>query len=127
MTVEHDLFREEGFVMLHAGVVDTGHVGCREHAHHARHLQRRPRAQGSDPAVCLRHLDRIGVQHVLGALHQVIGVERAAGDMQAGALMRQRKAYHRLLGTVGQLAHDLTASVVCAYSLSRLWPSMAER
>ncbi len=127
VAVEHDLVGEERLVVLHPGVVDTGHVGAGQDADHAGHGERGGGAQRGDPAVGLHDLDRVGVQHVLGALDQVVGVERGARDVLVGALVGHRDADGRLLGTLGQVAHDGTASVVWAYSFSRLWPSIAER
>lgn len=127
MAVEHDRVGEERLVVLHSGVVDTGYVGTGQDADHARHGERGLGAQRDDPAVRLHDLDRVGVQDVLGAVDQVVGVQRGAGDVQGGTLVRHRDADDRLFGAFGQMAHDDTASVVCAYSFSRLWPSIAER
>lgn len=127
VTVEHDLVGEQRLVVLHAGVVDAGHVGDGEHADHAGHGERGLGTQCGDLAPGLHDLDRVGVQRVLGAVHQVVGVERGTGDVQDRTLVRHGDADYGLLGTLGQMAHDDTASVVCACSFSRLWPSMAER
>lgn len=120
VSVEHDLVGEERFVVLHPGIVHAGHVGTGQYADHTRHGERGPGAQRGDAAVGLHDLDRVGVQHVLGAVHQVVGVERGAGDVQAGALVGHRKADDGLLGTLGQMTHDDTASVDRAYSFNRL-------
>ncbi len=127
VAVEHDLVGEERLVVLHAGVVDAGDVRAGQDAHHAGHGEGGAGAHRGDPAAGLHDLDRVGVQDVLGALHQVVGVQRGAGDVLDGALVRHRDADDGLLGTLGQVAHDGTASVVCAYSFSRDWPSIAER
>ncbi|MFK4598676.1 hypothetical protein RKD30_005343 [Streptomyces pristinaespiralis] len=75
-----------------------------------------------------RHdLDRVRVQYVLGALHQVVRVERGTGDVLDGTLVRHRDTDDGLLGTLGKMTHDFAASGVCACSFSRLWPSIAER
>ncbi len=123
VAVEHDLVGEQRLVVLHPGVVDAGHIGAGQHPDHTGHLERGSGAQRGHPAVGLHDLDRIGVQDVLGAVHQVVGVERGAGDVQTGGLVRHGDADDGLLGALGQLAqlaHDGTASVVCAYSFSRL-------
>ncbi len=127
VAMEHDLVGEQRLVVLHAGVVDAGHVGNGQHTDHTGHGERGLGTQRGDPAPGLHDLDRVGVQRVLGAVHQVIGVQRGAGDVQHGTLVRHGDADHRLLGTLGQMAHEDTASVVCACSFNRLWPSMAER
>lgn len=127
VAVEHDLVGEQRFVVLHPGIVDAGHVGTGQHADHTGHGERGLGAQRGDPAVGLHDLHRVGVQYVLGAMDQVVGVERGAGDVQDCALVRHRDADGRLFGALGQMTHDDTASVVCAYVFSRLWPSIAER
>ncbi len=127
VAVEHDLVGEERFVVLHAGVVDPGHVGRGQYADHAGDGERGPGAQRGDAAAGLHDLDRVGVQHVLGAVHQVVGVERGARDVQVGALVRQGDADDGLLGTLGQVAHEDTVPVVRTYSFLRLWPSISAR
>ena len=68
-----------------------GHVGGGEHPDDARARRSAGAAsQRGDPGVRVRRLHRVGVQDVLGAAHQVVGVERVAGDVQRGALVRAR-------------------------------------
>jgi hypothetical protein len=38
----------------------------------------------------------VGVQHVAGAMHEVVGVERVPGDVQGGTLVRQCLPDHRV-------------------------------
>ncbi len=127
MAVEHDLVGEQRLVVLHAGVVDAGHVGNGQHTDHAGYGERGPGAQRGDPAVGLHDLDRVGVQHVLGPVDQVVRVERGAGDVQVGALVRHRDTDDGPFGAFGQPAHDDAPRVVCANSFGRLWPSIAQR
>ena len=127
VAVEHDLAGEQRLVMLDPGIVDPGNVRRGEHADDPGHGERRVGAQPGDPAVRMRDLHRVGVQHVLGAFHQVVGVERLAGDVQGRALMREREPDGRVLGSFRQGTHADTSSGLSAYSLRRLWPSMAAR
>nr|BFE73668.1 hypothetical protein GCM10020092_069690 [Actinoplanes digitatis] len=120
---EHHLVREERLVVLDAGVVDTGHVGGGEHADHAGHAQRRFDPQRGDPGVCPRHLHGVRVQHVLGPVDQVVGVQRRAGDVQRRALVRYRDPDGAVLRPLRELAHDPAS----AYSFSRLCSSIAAR
>jgi hypothetical protein len=46
--------------------------------------------------VRIHDLDRISVQHILRAQHQIVGVERVSGHVQRGALVRDRDADRRL-------------------------------
>ena len=87
---EADLRREERLVVLHARVVHAGHVGGGEHAHHARHAERGLRAQRRHARVRVRRLHRVGVQRAGVPVHQVVRVQRQAGDVQVGALVRHR-------------------------------------
>ena len=89
-------------------------------------------AQAGHPGVRVRRLDRVGVQHAVHPLDEVVGVERRAGDVQGGALVRQGPPDDGALGSLGEGAHAGTpcpASVVLveAHSLRSDWPSMAAR
>ncbi len=130
VAVEAHLVGEERLVALHPAVVDAGHVGGGEHPHHPRHVVRRLDAQRGDPGVRVGRLDRPGVQAVLGAEDQVVGVERRAGDVLGGALVRDLQADDRVGGALGQPAHA-DAPVVRAASRSQsrssVVPSIAER
>ena len=119
VAVEHDLTGKQRLVVLDPGVVDPGNVRRGEHPDDAGHGQRGVGAQRGDPAVRQPNLHGIGVQHVLGALHQVVGVERLAGDVQGRALVRDRDADGRALGSFRQGTHADTSSGFSAYSLSR--------
>ncbi len=128
VAVEHDLGREQRLVVLDARVVDAGDVGRGEHPHDTGHRQRRFGAQRRDAGVRVRDLDRVGVQHVLGAVDEVVGVQRRAGDVQGRALVRDRQ--RRPTGCPGRSdkrTHAGTSSAFSACSLSRLWPSIALR
>jgi hypothetical protein len=103
--VEHDLVREQRLVVLLARVVQAGHVGRGEHPDHAGHGQRRLGAQGGDPGVRVEGLHRPRVQHVAAADQQVVGVERLAGGVLGGALVRDGHADDRVGGSGGELAH----------------------
>ena len=92
VTVEHDLAGEQRLVVLDAGVVDAGDVGRGEHADDAGHREGRRRAQRGDPRVRVRHLHGMGVQHALGAVHEVVGVQGGPGDVQRRALVGDREA-----------------------------------
>jgi hypothetical protein len=127
VAVEHHLAGEQRLVVLDPGVVDPTDVGGGEHPDDAGHGQRRVGAQPGDPAVRAGDLHRPGVEHVLGAGHQVVGVERVAGDVESGALVGDGEPDRRVLGPLRQGAHAGTSSGLSAYSLRRLWPSMAAR
>ena len=100
LPVEAHLVGEERLVALHAAVVDARHVGRGEHPHDARHGVRRLDAQAGDPRVRVGGLHRPGVQAVLGAEDQVVGVERGAGHVLGGALVRHLLADHGVGGAV---------------------------
>ena len=89
----------KGSSCLTPGVVDPGNIRGGQHPYHTGHEQRRLGAQRGDPGVRMHDLDRVGVQHVLRAQHQIVGVERVSGDMQRGALVRDREADRGLLRT----------------------------
>ena len=97
VAVEHHLVGEQRLVVLDAGVVDARDVSGGQHPDNAGHPQRRLGAQRGDPGVRTRHLHRVRVQHVLGAQHEVVGVQRGAGHVQGGALVRDRCADRRAL------------------------------
>ena len=86
---EHHDLGEERLVVLHPGVVGAGHVVGGQDPHHARHRQRGVGAKTDHPGVGVRRADRVGVQHVVRAVHQVVGVERVPGDVQGRALVGQ--------------------------------------
>ena len=108
--VVHDLAREQRLVVLLAGVVEAGHVLRGQHPDHAGHVVRGLGAQPGDPRVRVRGLHRPGVQRALRPAGQVLGVQRGAGHVQAGALVRDREPHHGPIRPVGQrailLAHD---------------------
>ena len=62
----------------------------------------------------------MGVQHARRAVHEVVGVERLAGDVEGGALVGQREADLRVVGPLGEEAHSNH------HAFSAL-PSIAER
>ena len=107
--------------MLDPGVVEAGHVVGREHAYDARDRQRRRGVEPGDPGVGVRRADRVRVEDVGRAVHQVVGVERVAGDVQGGALVGQGEADDRVVRAVGQVAHD------SAHQARSALPSMADR
>ena len=123
----HHLAREQRLVVLDPGVVHPGNVVGGEHADHAGHRQRRLGAQCRHPGVGVRGLHGIGVQAAGVPVHQVVGVEREAGDVQVRALVRDRGADDGTVGTQAQLAHAGTSWAVSEWNLSRLWPSIAAR
>ena len=102
VVVVHDLAGEQRLVVFLAGVVEAGHVVRGQHPHHAGHLVGGLDAQAGDPRVRVRGLDRPGVQRAERAADQVLGVQRVAGDMQVGALVRHRQAHHGLVRAIGQ-------------------------
>ena len=77
-----------------------------------------------DPGVRSGRADRVGVQDVRRAVHQVVGVERMAGDVQGRALVGQGEADDRVVGALGQVAHSSPSS---SHQALRALPSMAER
>ncbi len=85
-----DLGREQRLVVLDARVVDAGHVRGGEHPDHPRHVERRRRVEPGHHGVGLEDLHGVGVQAVLGAAHQVVGVEGETGDVQRRTLVRDR-------------------------------------
>ena len=136
LPVEHHGVGEQRLVVLGARVVGAGHVGGGEHALHARHGQRRGRVEAEHPRVGVGRGDGVGVEHVGARRHQVVGVERVARDVQAGALVRQGAAHDdALVGTAGQLAHRPApppavvgpGSCDSAHSRRSALPSMALR
>ena len=106
VAVVHDLVGEQRLVVLDPGVVDAGYVCFGEHPHDAGHVVRRARVETGDARVGVGRLHRVGVQHVLAAADQVVGVERVAGDVQRRALVLHRHADDGVVGAVAQLAHD---------------------
>ena len=70
----------------------------------------------------------MGVQHVAGAVHEVVGVERVAGDVEGRALVGQGLPDHGVVRALRQVAHRTASrSAVSAQSLRSALPSMAER
>ena len=70
----------------------------------------------------------MGVQDVGRAVHQVVGVERMAGDVQGRALVGQGEADDRVVGALGQVAHWRSpSSHASAHQALRALPSIAER
>ena len=118
---EHDLAGEQRFVVLDPRVVEAGHVVGREHAYDALDRQCRPRVEPDDPGVGVRRADRVRMEDMGRAVHQVVGVERVAGDVQCGALVRQGEADDRVARAVGQVAH------ASAHQARSALPSMADR
>lgn len=108
--VEHHLVGEQRLVVLDARVVDARHVGRREHPDHAGHGERRPDVQAGDPGVRVERLDGVGVQDVLRADHEVVGVERLTGDVEEGTLVRKGLADNGARGSLGQCTHAPTSS-----------------
>ncbi len=53
-------------------------------------------------------LHGLGVQAVPRPDHQIIGVERRAGDVEGRALVRHAEADEGVGGTFGQVAHTAT-------------------
>ena len=105
----HHLAREQRLVVLDPGVVHTGHVVRGEHADHTGHGECRVRAQRRHPGVGVRGLHGIRVQAAGVPVHQVVGVERETGDVQVRALVLDRRADHRIVGTQAQLGHADTS------------------
>ncbi len=115
---EHHDLGEERLVVLDAGVVEAWHVGGGEHTHDAVDGERRGDVEPGDPGVGVGRADRVRVQHPRGALHQVVGVERVAGDVEVGALVGQGLAdAHRATSRSGDSAHQARSAL----------PSIAER
>ena len=102
---EHDLRREQRLVVLDAGVVDARHVLGGEHPDHAGNGEGRRNVERGDPRVGVGRLHRVGVQDVLGAVDQVVGVEGRSGDMQHRALVWDREPDRRAFGSRGQVTH----------------------
>ena len=70
----------------------------------------------------------MGVQDVGRAVHQVVGVERVAGDVQRRALVGQGEADDRVVGALGQVAHSRSpSSHSSAHQARSALPSIAER
>ena len=93
----------------------------RQHPDDAGDVVRRRRVEAGDARVGVRRLHRLGVQHVPGAEHQVVGVQRVPGDVQGRTLVLHRHADDGVLGSVRQLAHDSAPSFRSAL------PSMTDR
>jgi hypothetical protein len=91
--------------VLDPGVVDTGHVRGGEHPDHPRHLERRRGVEPGHRGVGLEDLHRVGVEAVLGAAHQVVGVEGETGDVQRRTLVRDRLPDDGGGGAFGEGAH----------------------
>ncbi len=130
MTEEHDLLgREQRLVVLDARVVDPalGHVGRGQHPDDTRHRQCRLDVDRDDPGVRVRRLHGIGVQHVLRAIDQVIGVERLAGHVQDRRLVRDRDPDRRALGPRGELTHVWSPIDLVMPGLRRAWPPGGRR
>ena len=100
VAVVPDLVGEQRLVVLDAGVVDAGDVLLREHPDDAGDVVRRARVEAGDPRVRVRRLHRVGVQHVLAAADEVVGVERVAGHVQGRALVLHGHADDGVLGAV---------------------------
>ena len=134
VAVEHGLVGEQRFVVLDPGVVDPGDVRGGEHTDDTGDRERGLGAQPGDPGVGVGCLDGVGMQHVLGAQDQVVGVEGLAGDVQRCAFVRNGHPDDGTRGSFGQRAHARASCAVgypdegnWAYSLRRAWPSIAER
>ena len=126
MAVEHHLVGEERFVVLDAGIVDPRNVSGGEHAHDAGHVERRGHVQSRDPGMRLSHLDRVGMQHVLRPLDEVVGVERFAGDVERRALMWDGSPDDGIARSLRERAHAPTSmGWFVAYTLSRAVRSIA--
>ena len=71
----------------------------------------------------------MGVQDVGRAVHQVVGVERVAGDVQGRALVGQGEADDRVVGALGEVAHSAASpsSHASSHQALRALPSIAER
>jgi len=86
---EHHLVGEQRLVVLHPGVVHARHVGPGQQPHHARDVKGRGGVEPGHAGMGVRRAHRVGVQDVAGAVHEVVGVERVAGDVQGRALVGQ--------------------------------------
>ena len=113
---EPDLGREQRLVVLHARVVDAGHVVRGQHPDHAGHVVGRLHVESGDRALRHEHLHGVGVQAVLGPGDQVVGVERPPGDVQRGGLVRERLAHLVAvgagLGSLRELTHRCAPAVL---------------
>lgn len=109
VAVEHDLAGEEGFVVLDAGVVDARHVLSRQHPDHPGHLKGGGDVQGRHAGVGVRGLQRPGMEHVLVADDEVVGVERGARGVIGCVFVSDRNADHRVLGAFCEGFHRETS------------------
>jgi hypothetical protein len=101
-----NLVGEEGVVVLDASVVDSGHVFFGEDADHAWDVVRRLGVELRDPRMRMRDRDRPSVQAVLGAVHQVVGIERVPGDVEGGGLVWVLLTDDRVVGALAERAHQ---------------------
>jgi hypothetical protein len=76
MTEELHFGREQRLVVLDAGIVDARHVVGGQHPDHPRNVVRGLHIELGDLALRDEDLHRIGMQAVLGARDEVVGVER---------------------------------------------------
>ena len=82
MAEEHDLGREQRFVVVHAGIVDAGDIRRGEDPDHARYGFRCPGADREHLRVRLGYLYGVCVQDVFRAGDEVVGVQRGAPDVR---------------------------------------------
>ena len=127
MAVVHHLAREQRLVVLHPRVVDPGDVVGGQDPDHPGDVVGRVDAQAGHPGVGVGRLHRMGVQDVAGAADEVVGVERRTGDVQGRALVGDGQADGGVVGSLREVAHAGTASLVSAHSRSSALPSIAER
>ena len=115
MTEKLDLGREQRLVVLDAGIVDARHVVGGQHSDHPGHLVRGLHIELGDLALRDEDLHRVGVQAVLGARDEVVGVERESGDVECGGLVRDGLAdlvgVRGGIGSLGEMTH-VSAPVV---------------
>jgi hypothetical protein len=115
MTEELDLGREQGLVVLDAGIVDARHVVGGQHPDHPGHVVRGLYVELGDLALRNEDLHWVGVQAVLGARDEVVGVKRESGDVECRGLVWDGFAdligIRGGIGSLGEVTH-MSAPVV---------------